>query len=65
MSQDEITVRVKLLDSSKRAIFVLSKGHEEGTWLPLTHARFGEDVSLGDMIDVTIPRWLARERGIA
>lgn len=65
MSEETVTVNVRLVGFSPRAILVAVEGREPGVWLPTKWARYEGIVRIGGAVDVTMPRWLARDRGLA
>lgn len=63
--QDRVTLTVTLVDCSKKAILVVAPGHGSAVWLPVRLISFDEDCRMGETIDVNMPAWLAKERGMA
>lgn len=57
----EVTVR--LVQQTERAILVNdSDDPDKAVWLPKSQVEFEEKA--GDIVEVTLPEWLATERGL-
>jgi len=65
MSKNELAdVTVQLHHETPRAILVSDDGDsEKAVWLPLSQIEF-EKTSKPSIITVTLPVWLAKERGL-
>jgi hypothetical protein len=65
MSKNELTdVTVQLHHETHRAILVSDDGDSEnGVWLPLSQIEY-EKTNKPGIILVTLPTWLAKERGL-
>lgn len=61
---NSLTFNVMLVGFSPKAILVAVKGHSKGVWLPDQYISHDEDVRVGEWFDVTMPRWLAEQRGL-
>lgn len=64
MSESRLTeITVQLHQQTERAILVSDDGDvEKACWLPKSQIEFAEKA--GGMIEVTLPEWLATERGL-
>lgn len=60
-SDDDVTLDVELVAETDRAIRVRVDGDEE--WIPLSQVRDRDVHERGDVGTITIPRWLAADRG--
>lgn len=59
---DSVVVNVRLVGLSPKAILVAANGQGKGIWLADRFISHDEDVCIGDLVDVTMPRWLAKDR---
>jgi len=64
-SNERVTVKAELICTGPRSILVVVQGQDKGTWLPYSRISYAEDARMGDVVDVTMPRWLAVQRGLA
>ena len=59
-----VEVSVEFVRRTDRAILVKDGGDEE-LWLPLSQVEdFAEDAKPGDALDISLPEWLAKEKGL-
>ena len=69
MDETSITVEVVYHYRTAKALLVSTDGfRDEGVWLPLSQIRmdgYPEDLEEGEMFFVTIPEWLAEDKGLA
>jgi hypothetical protein len=46
------------------AILVSDDGEDNAVWLPRSQIEYDRDAAVGDVITVTLPEWLAMEKGL-
>jgi hypothetical protein len=63
MKSGIIDITVQLLHETDRAVLVTDITPENGVWLPLSQIEI-EPADVGGMHVVTLPEWLAMERGL-
>lgn len=63
---DLIDLEMVLLSATEKAIFVSDTGESNrGVWLPKSQVEYGfEDPKRPDLVSVTVPEWLARDKGL-
>lgn len=57
-------IDVQLLHRTERAVLVTTDIPERGVWLPLSQVEI-EPSEIGGLHTVTLPQWLAEEKGLA
>ncbi len=62
MKSDLIDLTVIIRHSTERAVLV-DHGGEEAVWLPLSQVEIAPN-SDGKTVTLTLPEWLAREKGM-
>jgi len=50
---------------TEHAICVHASGDDSDIWLPKSQIEWEEDAERGDLIAVSLPEWLAEEKGLA
>jgi hypothetical protein len=65
MKSDVVDLSVVLLRQTERAILVneTEDNSAQSVWLPKSKVEF-DDVTLGTITTVTLPEWLATEKGL-
>lgn len=63
MKSDLIDITVHLLHETDRAVLVTDSTPEQGVWLPRSQIEI-EPSDRGGLHVVTLPEWLAMERGL-
>jgi len=63
MKSDLIDITVHLLHETDRAVLVTDSTPEQGVWLPRSQIEI-EPADTGGLHVVTLPEWLAMERGL-
>lgn len=63
MKSDLIDITVQLLHETERAVLVTDSTPEKGVWLPRSQVEI-EPADMGRLHVVTLPEWLAIERGL-
>lgn len=63
MKSDLIDIDVKLLHKTENAILI-TQDDENKVWLPKSQIEFEEDEGGTGRVLVTLPEWLAREKGL-
>lgn len=63
MKSDLIDITVHLLHETERAVLVTDSTPEHGVWLPRSQIEI-EPADTGGLHVVTLPEWLAIERGL-
>lgn len=63
MKSNVIDITVELLMETPRAILVTDSVPDKGVWLPKSQVEF-EPSDIGGLHIVTLPEWLALERGL-
>jgi hypothetical protein len=63
MKSGIIDITVQLLHETDRAVLVTDSTPENGVWLPLSQIEI-EPADVGGLHVVTLPEWLAMERGL-
>lgn len=63
MKSDIIEITVHLLHETDRAVLVTDSTPENGVWLPLSQIEI-MPADTGRLHVVTLPEWLAMERGL-
>lgn len=63
MKSDLIDITVHLLHETDRAVLVTGSTPDKGVWLPLSQIEI-EPADTGGLHVVTLPEWLAIERGL-
>ena len=59
------TFTLFFLHETERAIRVAeSENDDEGFWLPKSQVEYEDGVEPGDWVDVEIPEWLAKDKGL-
>lgn len=63
MRSDLIDVTVQKLHETDKAVLVTDSVPEKGVWLPKTQIEI-EKSGIGGLYEVTLPEWLAMEKGL-
>lgn len=63
MKSDLVDITVQLLHETDRAVLVTDSTPENGVWLPLSQIEI-EPADTGGLHVVTLPEWLAMDRGL-
>jgi hypothetical protein len=63
MPREVVDITVKVLHRTARAVLVTDSTEEEGVWLPLSQMEIEPAPRAGYHI-VTLPEWLAQEKGL-
>ena len=63
MRSDLIDVTVQKLHETDKAVLVTDSVPEKGVWLPKTQIEI-EKSGAGGLYEVTLPEWLAMEKGL-
>lgn len=60
--RDFVLRQARFIDDNRRSITVVV--NERGVCLPRALVTIDQDVCFGDLVDVVLPKWLAREKGL-
>lgn len=63
MRSDLIDVDVQVLHETAQAVLVTDGSPEEGVWFPKSQVELSE-TGVGDIVTLTCPEWLARDKGL-
>ena len=63
MKSDVIDLDVQVLHQTEKAALVTLDVPENGLWLPLSQIELSE-TGIAGIMTVTLPEWLAQERGL-
>jgi len=64
MNDAMIEIYLEILHATDRALFVTDGSREDGVWLPKSQISLDFDVEPGDGAEITMPEWLARDKGL-
>lgn len=56
-------VCVEIMDESPRAFRVTDTDYRHGQWIPKSQIELEQDAGPGDTVVITMPEWLAVEKG--
>ena len=63
MKSDVIDIDVQLLHETEKAVLVTDSVPEKGIWLPRSKIEI-EETGIGGIHTVTLPEWLALDKGL-
>jgi len=64
MNKDKIEICVRISHETEAALLVSDTDDTEKSWLPKSQIDYDEDAGIGDTVVVTVPEWLAYEKGL-